>query len=160
MATDKNNKYDYKKVTLYFDLNNHSQNEAYNLIKKAGHKQTKLIGILVHHFLQQFGQAELSETDLKNYIQSYSTICKANMGMPYIQHIPQQPNIFQMPSTSVELHETNTPVVANNALSETVSYSIPSTNVTSNTPEEIISEDLVSEEDMNYINSMMGGFSL
>ena len=50
MATDKDNKYDYKKVTLYFDLNNHNQNEAYNLIKKAGHKQTKLIGILVHFF--------------------------------------------------------------------------------------------------------------
>lgn len=153
MATDKDNKYDYKKVTLYFDLNNHNQNEAYNLIKKAGHKQTKLIGILVHHFLQQFGQAELSETDLKNYIQSYSTICKANMGIPYIQHFSQQPNTYSLPS--VELHEVKDSSVLNNSIQEQTVSSSAATNNASNKPDAGISE-----EDMDFINSMMGGFSL
>lgn len=153
MATEKKYKYDYKKVGLYFDTRNPLQKEAFNLLEKAGHKKTLLIGILVHHFLQQFGQTELSETDLKNYIQSYETICKANMGIPFMQPYASPMNIPPV------LQDTPRAMNASNMLNNSKPENKGSI---SDTPkdEPVVLEPVALEEDMDYINAMMGGFSL
>lgn len=80
--------YNYKNVSIYFDMDNPYQRECYNLLQKIQKKKSLFLGMLAHNFLMQFENEEITAEELRNYINSYEFICRMNKQAPFntVQH--------------------------------------------------------------------------
>lgn len=77
MANQKKGTYEYKTMSIYFDVSNPYQKECYELLQKIQKKKSLFLGLLAHEFIKQFKDAaNISADDLKNYIQYYDLVNK------------------------------------------------------------------------------------
>jgi len=100
-----NGTYEYKTMSIYFDISNPYQKEAYELLQKIQKKKSLFLGMLAHEFVKQFKDvSDITSDDLKNYIQYYELMNKMdNYSSPMT--IPQTENPIRTPVSTAPVTE-------------------------------------------------------